>query len=91
MLERALIVSLLIVATETLLQDGMLLGFLGRWFEKWPEALHKPLFGCIGCMASIWGVFWYTITSYHFGFDLFEMVIVCIMCITLNFIFYRLR
>lgn len=95
MIERAVIVSLLIVATSVSMEPGMIFESVGRWMSKvFPEnsILHKPMYGCVGCMASIWGVIYYSATSLlpFFDFNALEMIFVCIMCIPLNFIFVKL-
>jgi len=48
--------AFLIVGIYNLLKPKMLLGFLGHWFQKnLPGKLHKPVFMCMPCMASVYG------------------------------------
>ena len=95
LIERAIVVSLMIVATHISMEVDMWLEWLRRILSKIvPESSvwSKPLYNCVGCMASVWGVFYYCITALtpYFGFSLIEMVIVCVICIPLNFIFIKL-
>lgn len=49
--------SLIITAVYMMLKDGMLLGFFRPHLEKIEsDFVRKPLFECIICMASIWGL-----------------------------------
>lgn len=95
LIERAVVVSLLIVATHISMEDGMILNrfraFLARLIPEC-SIWSKPLYNCVGCMASIWGVVYYALTALlpYFEFNFVEMSIVCIMCIPLNFIFIKL-
>lgn len=60
--------SICIVAVIVSLQDGMILGFIGRLFAKYitNPFLAKPLYSCFICMGSFWScVFWF-----FQGFDL---------------------
>ena len=95
MIERAIIVSLLIVATHISFEPDMIFEKIGRFLSKtFPEGnpLNKPTHACVACMASIWGVIYYAATSFAPGFDFnaLEMIFVCVMCIPLNFIFIKL-
>jgi len=95
LIERAIVVSLLIVATHISMEDGMVLNKFRTLLARIiPECSvwSKPIYNCVGCMASIWGVFYYSMTALtpFFSFNLMEMTVVCIMCIPLNFIFIKL-
>lgn len=95
LIERAIVVSLLIVATHISMEEGMILNRFRAFLAKLvPECSiwSKPLYNCVGCMASIWGATYYTLTALlpHFCFNFVEMLIVCIICIPLNFIFIKL-
>jgi hypothetical protein len=95
MIERAIVVSLLIVATSISFEPEMLLHKFAKVLSKlFPEGhiLNKPTHACVGCMASIWGAIYYSATSLlpYFDFSLIEMIFVCIVCIPLNFIFTKL-
>jgi hypothetical protein len=47
---------------------GDILYFLNKGTENWPQFLHKPIAGCISCMASVWGTLvqlgYYELTGY---------------------------
>ena len=95
LIERAIVVSLLIVATHISMEEGMILNRFRAFLAKLvPECSiwSKPLYNCVGSMASIWGAIYYSATTIlpYFDFSLTEMTIVCIMCIPLNFIFIKL-
>jgi len=52
--------ELLILGIWTLLRPGMLLGPIGDWLElRLPEMVTKPLFVCVPCMSSVWGLLFY--------------------------------
>jgi hypothetical protein len=95
LIERAIVVSLMIVATHISMEKDMWLEWLQCFLSKLvPESSvwSKPLYNCVGCMASVWGVLYYSLTALtpYFGYSLMEMVIVCIICIPLNFVFIKL-
>lgn len=92
---RALIVSLMVVSLSISMEDEQLLNGLQKRLrhllppDKHPM-LHKPIYGCVGCMASFWGGIFYLMTAPIFGFHLLEMGIVMIMGVALNFIFIKI-
>lgn len=92
---RALIVSLMVVSLSISMEDEQLLHGLQKRLRhllppnKYPM-LHKPVYGCVGCMASFWGGIFYLLTSPLFGFYSLEMAVVMIMGVALNFIFIKL-
>jgi len=46
-----------IIGVWTLFLDGMILGWLGKVFDRrLPEALQKPLYACPPCLSSTWGL-----------------------------------
>lgn len=48
--------ALVIIAVHNLFADGMLLGWLGRIFDRrLPEPMQKPIYTCRACMASVYG------------------------------------
>lgn len=48
--------ALIIIAAHNLFADGMLLGWLGRIFDRrLPEPMQKPIYTCRACMASVYG------------------------------------
>jgi hypothetical protein len=92
---RAIIVSLMTVSLSVAMEEGQLLHGLSKFFQrtippkKYPM-LHKPIYGCVGCMASFWGAVFYTLTAPLLGFNVFEMAYVMMMGVALNFIFVKL-
>ena len=94
-LARALVVSLMTVSLSIMLEEEQLLGKVGKWLKKtipphkFPN-LHKPIYGCVGCMASVWGSIFYLVTAPLMGFNLLQMGIVMLVGVTLNFILIKL-
>ena len=94
-LMRALVVSLMTVPLSIMLEEEQLLGKVGKWLKKtipphkFPN-LHKPIYGCVGCMASVWGSVFYLVTAPLMGFNLLQMGIVMLVGVTLNFILIKL-
>jgi hypothetical protein len=94
-LTRALVVSLMTVSLSIMLEEEQLLGKVGKWLKKtipphkFPN-LHKPIYGCVGCMASVWGSIFYLVTAPLMGFNLLQMGIVMLVGVTLNFILIKL-
>jgi len=94
-LMRALVVSLMTVSLSIMLEEEQLLGKVGKWLKKtipphkFPN-LHKPIYGCVGCMASVWGSIFYLVTAPLMGFNLLQMGIVMLVGVTLNFILIKL-
>jgi hypothetical protein len=94
-LVRALVVSLMTVSLSIMLEEEQLLGKVGKWFKKtipphkFPN-LHKPIYGCVGCMASVWGGIFYLVTAPLMGFDLLQMGVVMLVGVSLNFILIKL-
>jgi hypothetical protein len=92
---RAVVVSLMVVSLSISMEDEQLLHGLQRRLRlllppnKYPM-LHKPVYGCVGCMASFWGGIFYLLTAPIFGFHPLEMAVVMIMGVALNFIFIKL-
>jgi hypothetical protein len=59
MLERIVIISLMIYSVKYMMEDGQLLDWLAKFLSRFakPESkLSKPLYGCVLCMSSAWGV-----------------------------------
>lgn len=55
-----LIGSLICVGIWNAFAPGMIFGWLGSiWDRRLPEALQKPIYSCLPCMASVHGTwFW---------------------------------
>ncbi|MDR1594641.1 MAG: hypothetical protein LBS43_09210 [Prevotellaceae bacterium] len=57
-------ISLMITAIYVCCQDGMIFSEirifaqnqLDRLFGRWSDIVQKPLFGCMTCMSSVWGL-----------------------------------
>jgi hypothetical protein len=65
MIEKIIIVSLVITGLHFAFMQGNVLSpvrvwcanRLDAWFgQKWSKYIQKPLWGCMPCMASIWGL-----------------------------------
>jgi hypothetical protein len=65
MIEKVVILSLMITAVYTLFQEGNLLSPVRIWGAnildrsfglKWSRYIQKPLWDCLPCMASVWGI-----------------------------------
>jgi len=65
MVTQILIISIFCNGIHICLNDGMILGFLYRFFKKHvkSEFWRKPLYDCIYCMASFWGIPAYVILN----------------------------
>lgn len=62
-------------------------------FNEWSQKPLKPIFNCVGCMASIWGSSFYLLATLIGSFRPFsftEMLFTLLCCIPLNFIIERL-
>jgi hypothetical protein len=94
LIELLVLVSLSIVAVSILFEQGMAFDFFPKLFNTdRPKWWYKPLFSCVGCMASIWGASFYIGYTAVFGLRepcLSELLIVCLCAVPLNFIFDRL-
>lgn len=56
MLEKALILSLIVIFIHLTFQEGEIFEFVGKWFTRHlPVKLHKPVFSCPICMTPWWG------------------------------------
>jgi len=55
-----------------------------------PHKLFHPLFGCIYCMASIWGSVAYVLLSFIIGYNISvaEWLFCCVCCIPVNGFIY---
>ena len=106
-LELAVITSLSCVSMYVLFQSNMLLSFftdryrikdftrnvVNEYDDNKTKWYHKPLFACVGCMASFWGASFYalyTVALEFRCFDSIEMLCTCLICVPLNFIFNNL-
>lgn len=72
-------------------QDNMIFSKLAKWSKDNMGVIHKPLFGCIYCMASIWGTVSYSIIQLALSeaFNPFEWIVCCVICISLNKFVYN--
>jgi hypothetical protein len=71
--------------------DGMIFEKLSAFSKKHFGIFHKPLFGCIYCMASIWGTVSYILIINALGdkFGISELVVCCVMSISFNAYIYN--
>lgn len=73
--------------------DGMLFDFLRRYYLRQYENgnklyhLLKPIFGCVTCFASFWGVA-ICISTNHF--DIIQIIICCISASFTNTLMWKI-
>jgi hypothetical protein len=87
----ALNISLIIFGIHAATRDGMIFehprvaiqnamdGLLG---VVWSEWLQKPLFSCVVCMSSVWGV----MLSVYFGVALYDIPAMILTVTGINFV-----
>lgn len=82
MIEHLAIASCLCLGIYKTFQPGMIFHYLGYLIVNYtPTVLHKPLFKCPPCTASIWGTSYYLI---YVGLD--WNILLFVMCLAgLNF------
>jgi hypothetical protein len=54
--------------------------FIYRTFPIIPRFFYKPLFGCLPCMASIWGSVGYFVLGNSLNWE-YPIVIICVACV----------
>ena len=64
------IAGIAIAGIKIAFQEGMVFHAIAKGLKWLPAFFTKPLFGCIYCMASIWGSVFYVIFSDPSFFDL---------------------
>jgi len=96
MIETSLSISLCIVAIHECTQDGMIFcrvrayvaTMLDRWFgDSRSEWLQMPLWGCLTCMASVWGI----VFSLVMGVALVDMPVTVLIVCGINTFFSKIR
>lgn len=72
-------------------RPGMLLGKIASFSSDKLGWLNKPLFGCIYCMASIWGTISYVLIqlAYKEPFNIAEWLVLIVACISVNAFIYN--
>lgn len=72
-------------------QPNMIFSKLAKWSKDNIGVMHKPLFGCIYCMASIWGTVSYCLIQLALSeaFNPFEWVVCCVVSIGFNKLVYN--
>lgn len=70
-------ISLIIIAFYAITRDGMIAGKLRSWLDEWlntrfgpgrADTIRAPLWGCLTCMASVWGLLLcilYAVPAWH--------------------------
>lgn len=54
------ILILAIIGLHTVTRDGMLFGFVEKfWLSKGDPEIGRPISECVICMSSFWGVLYY--------------------------------
>lgn len=71
--------------------NGRIYGLIGaplgkHAFDNLPSWIYKPLFGCINCMASLWGTLFYCYKNLD-NFNLINLVIFIFVVTALNGIY----
>jgi hypothetical protein len=56
MLQQVIFNSLIILGIHALFWPGMILVKFRKYLERMPRFCKKPLFDCLICMSSVWGV-----------------------------------
>lgn len=57
LLQNTVSFSLIIMAIHTIInRPGMIFYWLLPYLERLPAWMHKPLFECLTCMSSFWGL-----------------------------------
>ena len=77
MINTAIQYSLIITFIFICYQDGMIFGWLRRFFERlnMPEWVNKPLFDCNICMSGLYTVLlWFVKDHHHLSFNLLWMI-----------------
>jgi len=62
------------VYTTILLQEGMILGWLGKLISRLPDWLCEPLGGCEYCVAGQMAL-WYYLYKHWNGYDFIEHIL----------------
>lgn len=97
MLEKAAVISFIVIAIWATMLYGMIFGFVRNWFVKWegekpvymvPKWLCKPIFECVICMT-----FWYGTAAYWliWGESVKEWVIVVNSAMGITTIFANIK
>jgi hypothetical protein len=60
--------------------DNETVEFMYRTFPTVPRFFYKPLFGCLPCMASIWGTIGYFALGNELNWE-FPLIIICVACV----------
>lgn len=95
MIELMIYTSLFIVGLKLITQQGMIFSEVGRRIEllsrqKRYEKALMPLFTCVYCMASVWGLASYLLFYKLTVYSLIEIPVFCVGLVTLNGFFYNL-
>lgn len=62
--------ALCVVAVWRLFNDDASFMTVARYYlSGLPSAIRKPLFECMFCMSSFWGLTWFTVFNYLLGWD----------------------
>lgn len=88
-------ISLMITAVYTCCGDGMIFAeariTVQNWLDNWlgnraSDVVQKPLFGCLACMSSVWGI----IGCVVLGIPVSEWVFTILQVCGLNVIITRI-
>lgn len=76
------------VGLRVVTTDGMVLGVLSRWAQKWPDWLAKPLVRCVACYASVYGTLLYWLLIDEWSWKQYPVFVLALAF--LNYLFYSL-
>lgn len=85
MISKIIIMSLFCYGVYFAAKKGFILNPIAEFTKRFGW-IHKPLFGCFYCMASVWGATAYTLITiaYKEPFNIAELIICCVCCISFN-------
>ena len=63
MLQDAFCNSLIIVAIHACFWPGMIFNCIRKRLTKLPDVIKKPLYDCMICMSSIWGIVYFAFSQ----------------------------
>lgn len=77
--------AMIITAVWIMLKPGMIFGWIRFYLEKIPHKfIRKPLFECIICMSSVWGIFaWFFFWNMPLSNDLILYLLMTVGIMTI--------
>lgn len=96
-LDNILANSLIILCIHALFWPGMLLFPLRKYLDRLPVVIKKPVFDCMICMASVWGLIFFlyanglSLSSHYFYCLIPHILAVCGLNVILDSVVYYWR